>query len=58
MFHTDHASDGRWVLTFDDPQVLAEIDSVFVTAEPSQKVAEPRAERMLYAFLSDKPNHP
>ena len=59
VFHTDDASEGRWVLTFDDAQVLAEIDSVFVTAESSQKFAkEPCGERMLYAFLSDKPNHP
>ena len=31
VFHNDDANDGRWVLTFDDPHVLAQIDSVFVT---------------------------
>ncbi len=59
VLHNDDASDGRWVLTFDDPQVLAQIDSVFVTAEPSQKLAkEPHGERILFAFLGGKPNHP
>jgi hypothetical protein len=59
VFHNDDANDGRWVLTFDDPQVLAQIDSVFVTAESSQKLTkEPRGERILSAFLGGKPNHP
>jgi hypothetical protein len=59
ILHNDDVADGRWVLTFDDPQVLAQIDSVFVTAEPSQKTAkEPRGERILFAFLGGTPNHP
>jgi hypothetical protein len=59
VFHNDDAGDGRWVLTFDNPQVLAQIDSVFVTAESSQKLTkEPRGERILSAFLGGKPNHP
>jgi hypothetical protein len=59
ILHNDDVSEGRWVLTFDDPQVLAQIDSVFVTAEPSQKLAkEPRGERILFAFLGGNPNHP
>jgi hypothetical protein len=59
IFHSDDASDGRWVLTFDDPRVLTQIDSVFVTAESSRKGArEPRGQRILFAFLGGKPNHP
>ena len=59
IFHNDDASDGRWVLTFDDPRVLAQIDSVFVTVESSKKLAiEPRGQRILFAFLGGKPNHP
>lgn len=59
IFHNDDATDGRWVLTFDDPKVLAQIDSVFVTAESSKKtVTEPRGQRILFAFLGGKPNHP
>jgi hypothetical protein len=59
IFHNDDANDGRWVLTFDDPQVLAQINSVFVTIESSKKaIKEPGGRRVLFAFLGDKPNHP
>jgi hypothetical protein len=59
ILRNDDAAEGRWVLTFDDPQTLAQIDSVFVTAESSQKIAkEPRGERILSAFLGGNPNHP
>jgi hypothetical protein len=59
IFHNDDANDGRWVLTFDDPQVLAQINSVFVTVESSQKaIKEPGGRRVLFAFLGDRPNHP
>ena len=59
IFHNDDVSDGRWVLTFDDPHVLAQIDSVFVTVESSKKaIKEPGGRKILFAFLGDKPNHP
>ena len=59
IFHNDDVNDGRWVLTFDDPSVLAQINSVFVTVESSRKaVKEPAGRRILFAFLGDKPNHP
>jgi hypothetical protein len=59
VFHNDDAKDGRWVLTFGDPGVLAQIDSVFVTVESSRKaVREPAGKRILFAFLGDRPNHP
>jgi hypothetical protein len=59
VFHSDDAKDGRWVLTFDNPNVLAQINSVFVTVESSRKAAkEPGGKRILFAFLGDKPNHP
>jgi hypothetical protein len=59
VFHNDDVKDGRWVLTVDDPNVLAQIDSVFVTVESSRKaVREPGGKRILFAFLGDKPNHP
>lgn len=58
IFHNDDVSDGRWVLTFDDPHVLAQINSVFVTVESSKKsIKEPGGRRILFAFLGDKPNH-
>ncbi len=59
VFHNDDASDGRWVLTFDDPHVLAQINSVFVTVESSRKaIRAPGGRRILFAFLGEKPNHP
>jgi hypothetical protein len=59
VFHNDDAKDGRWVLTFDNPNVLSQINSVFVTVESSRKtVKEPGGKRILFAFLGDKPNHP
>jgi len=59
VFHNDDASDGRWVLTFDDPHVLAQINSVFVTVESSRKaIREPGGRKILFAFLGEKPNHP
>ena len=59
VFHNDDASDGRWVLTFDDPHVLAQINSVFVTVESSRKaIRQPGGRRILFAFLGEKPNHP
>jgi len=59
IFHNDDVSDGRWVLTFDDPHVLAQINSVFVTVESSKKaIKEPGGRKILFAFLGDKPNHP
>lgn len=59
VLHNDDVAEARWVLTFDDPQILAQIDSVFVTAESSQRLAkEPRGERILFAFLGGSPNHP
>jgi hypothetical protein len=59
VLHNDDASDGRWVLTFDDRNVLAQINSVFVTVESSRKaIREPGGRRILFAFLGEKPNHP
>ncbi len=59
VFHNDDPKDDRWVLTCDNPNVLAQINSVFVTVESSRKaVKEPGGKRILFAFLGEKPNHP
>jgi hypothetical protein len=59
IFHNEDANEGRWVLTFDDPNVLAQINSVFVTAEQEkQAITRPRGKKVLYAFLGNKANHP
>jgi len=59
VLHSDDAEDGRWALTFDDPNVLAQINSVFVTVESARKqIKEPAGRKILFAFLGEKPNHP
>ncbi|HEY6252852.1 MAG TPA: hypothetical protein VI685_23080 [Candidatus Angelobacter sp.] len=59
IFHADDESEGRWVLRFDDPSVLTQINCVFVTAESTKKPAtEPTGHQILFASLGPKPNHP
>jgi peptidoglycan hydrolase CwlO-like protein len=58
VFRNDDAEAGRWVLTFDDPHVLAEINTVFVTAESNKDVMHPDGKQILFAYLGDKANHP
>ena len=59
IFHNEDANEGRWVLTFDDPNVLAQINSVFVTVEQEKlTLTRPKGERILHAFLGNKANHP
>ncbi len=58
IFHNEE-EDGRWVLTFDDPRVLAQINSVFVTVEnDSRQLNHPKGKKILFAFLGNKANHP
>jgi hypothetical protein len=58
IFYADDKTQNRWVLKFDDPEVLAEIDSVFVTAEPPGGSPKPTGQKLLYAYLNGQPNHP
>lgn len=58
VFRNEDAGAGRWSLTFGDPHVLAEINTVFVTAESKQNVVHPDGKKLLYAFLGDRANHP
>jgi hypothetical protein len=58
VFYVDDKNQNRWVLKFDDPDVLAHIDSVFVTIEPSGGSPKPTGHKLLYAYLNNRPNHP
>jgi anti-sigma factor RsiW len=58
IFHNEDVAAGRWVLTFDDPHVLAQINTVFVTAESRKNVERPDGKQILFAYLGAKPNHP
>jgi hypothetical protein len=54
----DDQKQNRWVLKFEDPRILAEIDSVFVTIEPQGGSARPTGRKFLYAYLKANRNHP
>jgi hypothetical protein len=59
ILHRDDAGQNRWAMTFDDPSVLAQINSVFVTAESANKhYDEPHGKKVLYAYFGSQPNHP
>lgn len=59
IFHNEDANEGRWALSFDDPKVLAKIDSVFVTVEQDKNtITRPNGKKILFAFLGNKANHP
>lgn len=59
IFYSDDKSQKRWVFQSDDPNVLNEIDSVFVTLEPpTGNPSQPRGEKLMYAYLRGQANHP
>jgi predicted nucleic acid-binding Zn-ribbon protein len=59
ILHKEDAHQSRWAMTFDDPKVLTEINSVFVTAESASKHSDqPRGKKVLYAYFGSQPNHP
>jgi hypothetical protein len=58
IFYQDDQKSNRWILTFDDPVVLDEIDSVFVTIEPPGGSNKPTGSMLLSAYLKASLNHP
>jgi signal transduction histidine kinase len=58
VFYVDNSSKKRWVLRFDDPKALAQIDAVFVTVEPNGGSHKPSNKTLLFAYLHIDPNHP
>jgi hypothetical protein len=55
---TDNSSQGRWMLTCDDPKVLNRINAVYLTADANPRPdSQPRGSKLMYAFLGS-PNHP
>ena len=58
ILYMDNESNRRWVLRFDDPKQLAEIDAVFVTIEPRGGSHKPTSKPFLYALLREEVNHP
>jgi hypothetical protein len=58
ILYMDNETNRRWVMRFDDPKQLAEIDAVFVTVEPRGGSQKPTGKRFLYALLRNEVNHP
>ena len=58
VFYEDNVLKKRWVVKFDDPQKLDQIDSVFVTLEPRGGSQRPSGKPLLFAYLKVRPNHP
>ena len=58
ILYMDNENNRRWVMRFDDPKQLAEIDAVFVTVEPRGGSHKPTSKPFLYALLRNQVNHP
>jgi hypothetical protein len=59
IFYSDDKTQSRWMFRCDDPNVLREIDSVFVTFERSDSdPSRPEGPSLMYAYLRGQPNHP
>jgi hypothetical protein len=58
IFYEDNAAKKRWVLKFDNPHALEQIDAVFVTVEPDGGSHKPSGKPLLFAYLKVDPNHP
>jgi site-specific recombinase XerC len=57
FLYADDKAAKRWALKVDNPELVNEIDSVFVTVEPAGGGTKPSGQRMLYAYLGEA-NHP
>ena len=59
IFYMDNEQNRRWVVKSDNPDVLAQINAVFVTVEPQGGSQRPTGKPFLEAYLhSLPPNHP
>ena len=59
IFYSDDKAQRRWVFKCNDPKILGEIDSVFVTLEPADSdPTHPKGQNLMYAYLRGQPNHP
>jgi hypothetical protein len=58
VLYLDSETNRRWALRVNDPQQLAQLDSIFVTVEPHGEGAKPTGKPLLYASLRREPNHP
>jgi hypothetical protein len=57
VLRQDAKAQGRWVLNVENPELVKDINSVFVTIEPLVGGKQPTGQKMLYAYLGQA-NHP
>jgi hypothetical protein len=57
FLYVDDKSQRRWALKVNDPQLVKEVDSVFVTVEPPGGAPKPSGKTLLYAYFGQA-NHP
>ena len=57
LLRVDAKAPGRWVLRVQNPELVKEISSVFVTTEAAAGSKQPSGQKMLYAYLGEA-NHP
>ena len=58
IFYLDNSSHKRWVVKSDDPNLIQQLDAVFVTVEPKGGSQKPTGKQLLFAYLRAEPNHP
>jgi len=58
IFYVDDPAQKRWMLKFDNPEILQQLSAVFVTAEPHGGGARPTGQKLMYAYVGHDPNHP
>jgi hypothetical protein len=59
IFYSDDQAQRRWVFKCDNPKLLREIDSVFVTfGRQDSNPSHPDGPSLMYAYLRGQPNHP
>lgn len=51
LFYQDN-NNHRWVLHFEDPEIIREINAVFVTVEPPGGSQRPSGQQLLYAMIN------
>lgn len=58
LLYLDDADKRRWVLKFNDPKTIAQLNAVFITVEPQGGSTKPTGKPLLFTYLRLDPNHP
>jgi hypothetical protein len=57
FLRVDAKAQGRWVLKMENPDLVKQINSIFVTLEPTAGGKQPSGQKMIYAYVREA-NHP